>query len=227
MDIDLINQHLAASYINQFYDWQQTFSLTFLNENFTLRGQDRENSVMLIPSAKWLITVSDNPIKPTHGYTLSLSIQGTHEILGSSNSFFQVHTNGKIIHPIFSRGSLLARATLGYTATKDLNQLPLSLQLLTGGAQSIRGYDYKSIGPGRFLAVASIEYRHRVIGNWYLASFYDVGSANRKFLGSIKRGPGAGIVWLSPIGAVEVTAARGMDSPGKPWLFQFSVGPDL
>ena len=113
------------------------------------------------------------------------------------------------------------------SVVENLNTLPLTLQYYTGGAQSIRGYNYKSIGPGRILTVASIELQHKVYGDWYVSTFFDAGNVANNLTTDFKRGAGVGIVWQSPIGAIELTYARALDDPGRPWRLQFTMGPEL
>jgi len=38
---------------------------------------------------------------------------------------------------------------------------------------------------------------------------------------------GPGIVWLSPIGMLEITVANAISQPNHPWVIQFTMGPDL
>ena len=111
---------------------------------------------MLIPSINWLHKKSNDPIRPTKGHSVNINIQGASDYMGASNSFIQTQVDAKYIKNISSKIQLLLRATLGFTAVDDIDNLPLSLQFYTGGMQSIRGFAYNSIGPGRNLAVGSI-----------------------------------------------------------------------
>ena len=59
--------------------------------------------------------------------------------------------------------------------TKNIFQLPLSLQLLAGGSDSIRGYQFQSIGPGKKLVIGSVELQQEIKEDWYLNVFFDAG----------------------------------------------------
>ncbi|GAH24196.1 unnamed protein product, partial [marine sediment metagenome] len=41
------------------------------------------------------------------------------------------------------------------------------------------------------------------------------------------KGAGVGIVWLSPIGAVQLSLARDIDGNSKYGMVQFTMGPEL
>ena len=59
-------------------------------------------------------------------------------------------------------------------------QLPLSLQLIAGGSDSIRGFDFQSIGPGKRKYVVSLEVQQQVVENWFVTGFGDLGYALKK-----------------------------------------------
>ena len=101
---------------------------------------------------------------------------------------------------------ILLRTDLGYTVVHDFNDLPLSLRFFAGGTQSVRGYEYQSLGVpdgGRYLAVGSVEYQHLIIGNWSAAAFWDEGNAFDNFNQGLDRGVGVGIVYKTPIGQIR------------------------
>ena len=75
----------------------------------------------------------------------------------------------------------------------------------------MRGYAFQSLGPGRYLMTGSIEYQHRLINDFYGAIFFDAGNAVNNFPINLKKGSGLGLVWASPLGPMEITAA-GMDA---------------
>lgn len=117
------------------------------------------------------------------------------------------------------------RASVGYTAIKNILNLPLSLQFFSGGAQNLRGFSYNSIGPGRSLFISSFEMQQKIIKNIYFASFIDIGTvSNQLFDGKLKIGIGPGIVFLTPLGMFELTIANSISEPKKPWIIQFSMG---
>jgi translocation and assembly module TamA len=118
---------------------------------------------------------------------------------------------------------------------ETVENLPPSLRFFAGGDNNLRGYAYESVSPlnqqgelvgGRYMATASLEYQYRVTGNWWLATFADYGSAWTDSP-DWKRGVGFGVRWGSPIGAVRIDFAWGLDAEGSPFQLHFSLGPEL
>lgn len=221
------SEKLVGSYTTAFNRWQQTLSLNLQKEKFRNINQPWQRATMLVPSVNWFTRRSDNPLRPKNGYRIRLLLQGTSDALFDTQSFFQARLDAKGIISPTRNDRLIFRATVGLTEVNNLSQLPLTFQFFTGGAQTLRGYGYNQIGPGRDLAVGSAELQHRLFGNIYAAAFFDVGNTANSFLTKPHRSAGAGVVWLSPIGAFELTAGKALDDPGQPWRIQFSMGPEL
>ena len=127
------------------------------------------------------------------------------------------------------------RGTFGHTFVKDLNKLPVPQQFFTGGAASIRGFAYKDIGPGRTLIIGSVEYQHRIYGNWSGAIFYDTGTARNNFdtnifsnfFNEFSAGAGVGVIYRSPIGPIGISVARSVQNGDEKPRFQITVGPEI
>ncbi|MBU0744506.1 MAG: BamA/TamA family outer membrane protein [Gammaproteobacteria bacterium] len=218
---------VGVGYITVIKKWQQTIKLSLQHEHYKLVDQPYETSTLLIPSISWLRTKKDDPIKPTKGYRVSLSIQGSRKHFVASNSFLQAKTDLKYMKTIFKRMQVILHATLGYTAMNDIDDLPLSLQFYTGGTQSIRGFGYNTIGPGYNLAVGSIELRQQIVGDWYLSAFFDAGNASNDLFAKVNKGVGLGIVYRTSVGTLELTYAKAVSQPKSPGRIQFSLGTDL
>ena len=223
-----LKQQLGAGYQTSVYGWKQVLGVSLQRETSTLENNPSQTTLMLIPSANWSRIKSDDPIKPTRGYKIGLTLRGASSALVSSTSFFQALLNAKYIHTFKKTHTrLVLRGDLGYTAINKIEDLPFSLQYFAGGAQSVRGYGYDSLGPGRSLVVGSAELQQRVYGNWYATAFLDAGNVSDQLIPKLKKGAGIGVMWQSPVGAIELTAAKALDLPGHPIRIQFSMGPDL
>ncbi len=219
-------QKIAASYQTVFKGWQQVLALTLQRERYTLLNLPQQTDVLLVPSINWLKTDSDNPLKPTRGSKINLSLQGSPDLFNTS-PFLQAALSAKRIQPFGDNWRGVVRGNLGYTAIDNINNLPLSFQLFAGGAQSVRGYSYNLLGPGKYQFVASAELQRRIRGNWFLGAFYDSGSVSDQFLGDRQNGVGLNLLWQSPIGALQLSVGKAISMPGNPTLIQFSMGPEL
>jgi translocation and assembly module TamA len=111
---------------------------------------------------------------------------------------------------------------------------------VAGGSQSVRGYDYETLGPvdslgaqvgGQALLAGSLEmdvlFIH-ALGRWGLAVFADAGNAAGSFDSfHFETSAGAGLRWASPIGMVRLDFAWPLSQPDLPYRIHFSMGPDL
>ena len=149
------------------------------------------------------------------GYKYMLELNGAHRSVGSSVSFIQTKLHIKGAYPTFLGGRILARVDLGATAVDNFEDLPSSYRFYAGGDNSVRGYDYKSIGQrdasgevigGRYLTTFSLEYEQRILENWSLAAFVDAGDAFSRDI-NIKIGAGLGVRWYSLVGPVRLDLA--------------------
>ncbi|MBN2689166.1 MAG: BamA/TamA family outer membrane protein [Gammaproteobacteria bacterium] len=231
---------IGAGYISVVHGWQQTLRLSLHHEWYKIAGQGQHRlSTLLVPSANWIRTVANHELTPTKGYRLGIFFQGAMRGVISNVSFLQTKLHVKTIYPLLSKDRLLLvlRGDIGYTAV-NANQsenLPLTMRLFAGGANSVRGYSYQSIGPGNQMLVLSGELRLKVYKKWYLASFYDTGSVNDDLFSTsstkntvhFARSAGVGVVWLSPVGTLELTYAKAVDGSHNAGKFQFSMGAEL
>jgi len=231
LNLDLgksITEQIAAGYITVIQGWHQTLKLSLQHEHYQLTDQPSEGSTLLIPSVNWLHSKSDDPVRPSEGHNTNIIFQGASKYLFATGNFAQGQIDMKYITPLFHDWlQLFLHAALGYTAINDINNLPLSLQFYTGGTKSVRGYGYNTIGPGKNLVVGSIELRRKIIGDWYIAAFFDAGNANNDLMAELFKGVGAGVVWRTSIGSLELTFAKALTLPGTPGRIQFSMGPEL
>src|SRR5690606_8960636 len=119
--------------------------------------------------------------------------------------------------------------------TEAFTLVPLSLRFFAGGVNSIRGYDYQSLGPrnliggligGNRLIDASVEYEHPVREAWAVAVFADGGNAFLHDSFEPVAGAGFGARWFSPIGPVRADIAWPLDGEDRSPRLHISLGPD-
>lgn len=216
--------------------WRETLALDYEGEKYIV-GDQEEQSRLLIPSLNWTRITPRHQVYVSRGYRVSLGLRGASDALISDVSFAQGDAEAKWIQPIGKKGRFITRGKLGYTAVSSIYDLPASHRYFAGGDQSIRGYAYQSLGPlnengevigGKYLAVGSVEYVHRIADRWGLAAFYDFGNAyNSLDTLDIAKGAGIGLRWQTPIGAVRLDVASALSEPERPWRIHLWIGPDL
>lgn len=178
----------------------------------------------------------DSPIDPRSGYSISAQVSGAARALGSDRSFARLYTRAMRFWPMpresaLGDGLLVGMVEAGYVLARSRDDIPSENLFRTGGTQSIRGYQYLSLGlpeagaivGGRVLALASLEYQHPIAPNWAGAVFADVGNATDRWVDySAVWGYGAGVRWRSPIGPVNLDLAYG--EAVRSWRVHLSVG---
>ncbi|MFZ0219421.1 MAG: autotransporter assembly complex family protein [Candidatus Aquirickettsiella sp.] len=220
-------QQLGIGSRSKWKGWQRNLFLNYQTERFNYLNRPTTNSHLLTPGINLSYSKFDNPFFALHGYQLNFRLQGADQNLLSNTSFLQTELQGKYIVSWNNNSRLLFYGDVGYTLTSNLANFPPSLLFYAGGSQSIRGYAYQSLGPGRYLMTGSVEYQHRLINNFYAAVFFDAGNAVNNFPTNLQKGTGLGLVWASPLGPIEVTAGKALDLPGHPIKFQFTMGFDF
>ncbi len=221
---------IAVSYRTLLGDyWQQLVSLGYLVENYNITGYPQTNANLLYPSIQWSYLKYKNKLTADNGINLDINLSGTPDALASNEGFAQAQVNLKTLSTLAATHTrFITRLGGGRTIIENITHLPYSLQLFLGGAQSVRGYQYQQLGPGKNMLVGSVEIQQRLFGQFYVAGFLDAGNVtNSSVLKDPSAGAGPGLVWLSPVGALELTAANAITENGRPWVFQFSMGPTL
>jgi len=215
--------------------WREVISLNYQNEVYTV-AEDSGDSTLLLPGINWSRTWGDNFIYAVDGLRFDLDLRGASNQVVSDADFVQLQSNLKFISPLGHRNRMIARGTLGGTSTSDFDILPASVRFFAGGAQSVRGYAYQSLGPvdangevtgGKYLVVGSLEFEHSFKNKWGVAAFYDVGNAINDIYDDLKKGAGIGVRWKSPVGPVRIDLASAISLDGNPWRIHITIGPDL
>ncbi|HEV8128341.1 MAG TPA: BamA/TamA family outer membrane protein, partial [Candidatus Eisenbacteria bacterium] len=180
---------------------------------------------------------TDDALYTRNGDRLQFQIRGAQAGILSDVSFLQGRLYGKLIHPIGPRSRGLARLELGAMSTGEFRSLPPSLRFFAGGANSVRGYSYNSLGPrdeadhvigGPYLVTASLEADHIFFMDRYgLAVFADAGNALNSLSLNLKKGVGVGFRWISPVGLVRADLGWGLDRKGTPLNVHLAIGSEL
>lgn len=220
------NAKFALGYTIFSGHWKNSLTLAYLNERYNIVNLPKTSTQLVYPTLETKYTNTDHVTHPHKGITLEMQLTGADKNVLSQTDFFQETFHFNSLYTLEETHTrLLFRSDLGHTDITNLIRLPLSLQLFAGGAKSVRGYGYNSIGPGRNLVVASAEVQQKMIGALYLTAFIDSGVVGDKnIFHHINAGTGPGVAWVSSIGTIELTVAQAFTQSNKPWTIQFTMG---
>jgi translocation and assembly module TamA len=187
------------------------------------------------PSLRAEYVDADDRLYPRKALGASLELRGGVQGAGSDASFAQLHARASWFKGLGARDRLILRGELGHTFTSTVVDLPPSLRFYAGGARSIRGYNYREVGPrlGTFglgannVITASSEFEHYFTSQWGGAVFVDSGSAFNGTTPDWHTGVGIGLRWRSPVGPVGIDIAHGLDHPDSGFTLGLNIGADL
>ncbi len=201
---------------------------------------------------------TDSLFRPTSGYkavgtyTLAMPILTTDY---SYHKFTMLLTHYRSVRQGWVMAfKFLPGAIFTYGGDPDVDpantgRVPLFQRLFAGGANSIRGYERRELGPkddparfgqdrdpepigGRGLLELSAELRFPIRGKFRGAAFVDAGNVWTNpgdiSFGDIKYTPGMGLRYETIVGPLRVDVARRMDEDVNPnlprWVFHISIG---
>ncbi len=200
-------------------DTQLAFRLQ--NERREPEGAARSSANALTANWTWRQRAVDDLLDPRNGHVLEVQLGGGARAALSDQDFVRLYGRYVRYQPIRGRDVLILRGELGATLAPSRDGVPQDFLFRTGGAQSVRGYAYQSLGVaegeatvgGRYLAVGSVEYVHWFKPDWAVVAFVDAGDAadTRKALDP-KLGYGLGARWASPAGPLALDLAWGRET---------------
>jgi translocation and assembly module TamA len=216
-------------------DWTRTDMLSMRLEDFEVADQVGR-SRLFMPAVNWTRIDADNEIRPTTGSRLSFELRAAADALLSDTTFIQGIAQGKWIWSRPGGARFIVRGQLGATQEREFEELPASVRFFAGGDNSVRGYDFETLGPvdengevigGSSLITGSFEYEQPLINRWSLAFFVDSGNAFADSNIDARTGVGVGGRWQSPLGPIRIDLAHPLDDPTDDWRIHISLGPDL
>lgn len=216
------------------FGWLESITLSYEREDFTV-GSDEGITHLVIGGLTYRRKRADDDIAPSHGHRFDVGVRGADEAVLSSQSFVSFTAAAKMVRTLPGRIRLIARVDGGATSTPSFRELPPTIRFFAGGDNSVRGYDYESLGPrdeagnvigGHLLLTTSAEVQFPLKGKFALAGFYDAGNAfAHTDSGTMEQGVGGGLRWLSPVGPIRLDLAYALHHDH--WRIHFTMGPDL
>lgn len=206
------------------------WSLEWQSEERRPSGAATATDQALTLDWRWLHRDVDDALNPRSGNLIELRLGGASKQLLSDRNFLRGYLRGQQWWALGQRDMLTLRGEAGATAALSRFGIPQDYLFRTGGAQSVRGYAYQSLGVregeavvgGRALLTGSLEHTRWLDDQWGAALFIDAGDAADHW--SVLKpavGIGAGARWRSPAGPLALDLARGLDI--ERWQFHFSL----
>lgn len=217
---------------------------TFASLQFQTEARRVDTAAMVEESRRRALTLGyawnlrrvDALADPREGHTITVQVSGAWRGLLSDQSFGRLYTRALRFVPMardgwLAGGLLVGSVELGQVVADSRDAIPSENLFRAGGAQSLRGYRFQSLGVaegaarvgGRALAIGSLEYQHPVGEGLAAAAFVDAGNvADRWSDWKMVRGWGTGVRWRSPVGPVNVDLAWGEAT--RRWQLHFSIG---
>ncbi|HHG3530704.1 TPA: autotransporter assembly complex family protein [Vibrio parahaemolyticus] len=215
--------------------WHKTVYVRHLYENFSQGLQD-DGVQFVLPGATFSRTRVRGGSMPMWGDKQSVTVEYGDPALLSETRVLRLLGRSSWIRGVGENHRGLFRLEGGANITEEFEKLSPSLRFFAGGDNNIRGYGYESISPvdesgaltgAKYILSSTLEYQYRVYGNWWAATFYDIGDAFND-TPEWKSGAGVGIRWASPVGPVSFDFAWGLDEkPNNEFRIHFSLGPEL
>lgn len=227
-------------------DWLYSFSGRRLEESWELKNTKFDNSYLLPGFA---LSRSDRRgaiTDPSSGFSQFYKVEGGTAELGSDIDLLRTTANFSYIFTPRPSHRVVSRLALGAVFISDDDRINLapSLSFFAGGSQSIRGYGYQQVGVevevtrddgrpqtlvigGDRLLTGSVEYQYYFNDNWRGALFVDAGDAFDSTDFDVRVGPGFGIHYLSPVGAVRLEFANSISEDNPSWRMHLNIGAEF
>ena len=210
---------------------ERVMSLSLLADRPVIPGADLNTRRALVAGYTLTRRLFDQMLAPTRGYSATFDLSGGFGGALNDVRIARAYASGVWLYPLSDRWTVVARGQAGEIYGAGIDKVPEDLLFRTGGDQTVRGYSFGSLGVprngvvvgGNVLAVASAELQYRFTPQWGAAIFHDIGDAALSWSDyRARRSIGIGARWRSPIGAVNIDVARGIET-GETRL-HFSVG---
>lgn len=216
------------------WGWLESITISYEREDYRIASETGITD-LVIAGLTYRWKRADDDIFPTRGIRVDLGLRGAHAGLFSSQSFLSPTASAKGVRGLGGGVRLIGRVDTGWVDSSTFRDLPPTIRFFTGGDNSVRGYEYLSLGPrdengqvvgGELLLVTSAEIEFPLPGKFGIAAFYDGGNAFTEVgEGVYEQGVGGGLRWRSPVGPIRLDLAFPVHHDD--WQFHFTMGPDL
>jgi outer membrane protein insertion porin family len=237
--------------------WPTPFSYTRLYTYYTFEeatiSSIDDNAALVIRDQKGSHTTSalrailrrdtrNDTFNPTQGSDNSISAEYAGDPIGGTNAFIKVIGDSGWYFPLWWEHVGVVHGRIGWLTSHSGGDLPIYERFFLGGINSLRGFDYYSVGPrddatgdvigGERMLQLNLEYRFPLYKQAGLTGlvFYDTGNAWRADTGydisDLRKSAGVGIRWYSPIGPLRLEYGWVLDPKDDETTsnWEFSIG---
>ncbi len=208
------------------------------NEQFSIEDEPDENTTLYNIGTTLRFSDMEDSLFPQNGHYLFSDLRGASEALLSDTSYSRLHLKGRYMLGLGENSRIDTRLEIGTAWVEDFELYPTSLRFFAGGDNSVRGYQYESLGPinengteigGKNVVSGTLQYDYRVAQSWVLSTFVDGGNAYNDTIDTLYVGAGAGFRWLAPFGSLRVDIAYPVsEEPGlDDWRIHIGFGATL
>ncbi len=173
----------------------------------------------------------DNVFDTHRGNLLTSSVSVAGGPFGADKNFWKFFGRASHYTPLINNSALEFRLRMGVgTHFGDTNKIPIYERFFVGGADTVRGYRERRLGPidgptgdplgGESMLVGNIEYTYPLFSFVKAATFFDIGNAwekmNKIGTSGLKKSVGFGFRLKTPIGPIKLDYGIPMDKePGS------------
>jgi outer membrane protein insertion porin family len=180
----------------------------------------------------------DNRWRPRHGSRYRASVEYAGGLIGGDNYYIRYLGESSWHFPLWWKLVLSLHGLIGYETSYDGRELPLEELFTVGGARTVRGFEYGSIGPreddqvigGNKELVFNTELHFPIVEPLTALIFFDTGGAFAESQGyeldDMRQGAGAGIRFFTPMGPIRLDWGYKLDrQKGEdPYEWHFAIG---
>ncbi|MEM8753740.1 MAG: BamA/TamA family outer membrane protein [Pseudomonadota bacterium] len=182
---------------------------------------------------------SDDKLNPTRGERLNIQLTPFGGVFDSEGvGFLVADIRGSLYRRLTSDGRYVAafRGRFGAIPSGDLDDVPATRRLYSGGASSVRGFEQDFVGPldedddpigGRSVIEAGAELRFPIFGDVGGVAFIEGGSVSTDIFPSFEEdfliAAGGGVRYYSPVGPIRFDIGFPINGRDADDAFQFYI----
>lgn len=236
----LIKRRLYMNYAFSVYN-VKIFDIDTYASRYVKEQEGTTQTHSISPALIW--NSLDNPTDPSRGNKSQLFVDFAGNFLGGDSNFVEFGLETSQFFPIWRDNLvLMLHGEIGYIIPNEKGaKIPIDRRYRLGGINSIRGFDFGSIGPRDkegyeyggdkyFQINVELIFPLKKDINLKGVVFFDMGQAYSEeqhfFNTDFRKSVGVGLRWLTPMGPFRLEWGYKLDKKKNedPYKFEFSIG---